>query len=195
MDLGVAGGAALQAVSELLIFQTKFRKYTTGSYKKKSVGGNSSRVKLPLSSVTACLCNQCQICGELYTQYDIFYTWYILYYSVLYYYPVYYTIVLLYYYTSYLLWISIQIIHINKLGLSWAFLHKIHLGSGVKGLIQTYLRFAETSIDTTLDIVQSSNDFGSRNKVRAEKSSNRRKSQTFFLSNFFPLKFFEFIWI
>ena len=35
---------------------------------------------------------------------------------------------------------------------------------------------------------------GSRKKVRAEKSSNRRKSRTFFLSNFFPPKFFWFIW-
>ena len=34
----------------------------------------------------------------------------------------------------------------------------------------------------------------SRRKVRAEKSSNRRKSRTFFLSNFFPPKFFWFIW-
>ena len=33
---------------------------------------------------------------------------------------------------------------------------------------------------------------GIRKKVRAEKSSNRRKSQTFFLSNFFPPNFFQF---
>ena len=35
---------------------------------------------------------------------------------------------------------------------------------------------------------------GSRKKVGAEKSSNRRKSRTFFRSNFFPPIFFEFIW-
>ena len=35
---------------------------------------------------------------------------------------------------------------------------------------------------------------GIRKKVRAEKSSNRRKSRTFFLSNFFPPIFFWFIW-
>ena len=35
---------------------------------------------------------------------------------------------------------------------------------------------------------------GIRKKVRAEKSLNRRKSRTFFLSNFFPPIFFWFIW-
>ena len=35
---------------------------------------------------------------------------------------------------------------------------------------------------------------GARKKVRAEKSSNRRKSRTFFRSNFFPPNFFWFIW-
>ena len=35
---------------------------------------------------------------------------------------------------------------------------------------------------------------GIRKKVRAEKSSNCRKSRTFFLSNFFPQNFFWFIW-
>ena len=35
---------------------------------------------------------------------------------------------------------------------------------------------------------------GIRKKVRAEKSSNRRKSRTFFRSNFFPPNFFWFIW-
>ena len=35
---------------------------------------------------------------------------------------------------------------------------------------------------------------GSRKKVRAEKSSNRRKIRTFFLSNFFPPNSFWFLW-
>ena len=35
---------------------------------------------------------------------------------------------------------------------------------------------------------------GIRKKIRAEKSSNRWKSRTFFWSNFFPPKFFWFIW-
>ena len=36
--------------------------------------------------------------------------------------------------------------------------------------------------------------FRSRKKVRAEKRSNHQKSQPFFVSNFFPPKYFWFIW-